>query len=146
MMENTDDSPIRDDDWEDLNDPSNTDNSDMAEDTADRSIEDAMGEEEEDSLSGFLADNVEIDLEPEDNENEEPPVSQTEERPVTKNLLGDNPPGSEQAAFDAGYNGDMSRDIATYQDTDIIENFRENLDKTEKEIELDKKLKNKGNS
>ncbi|WP_374164223.1 hypothetical protein [Arcticibacter sp. MXS-1] len=61
--------------------------------------------------------------------------------PVTRNQLGDNPPGSEQAAFDAGNAGDMSSDQAKYQDQNIAENFRENLDKASREIDLDKRLK-----
>ncbi|WP_207534264.1 hypothetical protein [Desertivirga arenae] len=63
------------------------------------------------------------------------------EAPVTKNLLGDNPPGSEQIAFDAGTNGDMGKDQVQYNSENIKENFRENLDKTSSEIDLDKRLK-----
>ncbi len=66
------------------------------------------------------------------------------DRPVTKNQLGDNPPGSEQKAFDSGNAGDMSSDQVKYPDKDSIENFRENLDKTSAEIKLDKDLKENG--
>lgn len=69
-----------------------------------------------------------------------------DDRPLSKNLLGDNPPGSEQKAFDDGVRGDMSSEQAKYIDKDIKENFRENLDKTSSEIELDKKLKKEGNN
>lgn len=62
------------------------------------------------------------------------------DKPVTKNLLGDNPPGSEQIAFDSGNVGDMSADQVKY-DTDTEENFRENLDKTQNQVELDKRLR-----
>ncbi len=65
------------------------------------------------------------------------------DRPVTENQLGDNPPGSEQKAFDSGNAGDMSREQAMYPDKDIVENFRENLDKTSAEIRLDKDLREK---
>lgn len=61
--------------------------------------------------------------------------------PVTKNLLGDNPPGSEQIAFEAGTKGDMGKDQVQYIADNIKENFRENLDKTSAEIDLDKRLK-----
>jgi hypothetical protein len=63
------------------------------------------------------------------------------DKPLTKNLLGDNPPGAEQAAFDAGNTGDASSAIFQYDAENLIEGFRENLDKTEQQINLDKKLK-----
>ena len=63
------------------------------------------------------------------------------EKPVSRNQLGDNPPGSEQKAFEAGNSEDMNSDISRYQDKDIKENFRENLDKSADQINLDKKLK-----
>ena len=69
------------------------------------------------------------------------PGREEADRPLTKNLLGDNPPGSEQAAFEAGNTGDMSSNEAKYQDNEIEENFRENIDKAKEEIALDKKLK-----
>jgi len=59
----------------------------------------------------------------------------------TKNLLGDNPPGSEQAAFDAGNKGDMTSGQAMYNAEDIAENFRDNIDKTQSEIDLDNRLR-----
>lgn len=61
--------------------------------------------------------------------------------PLTKNLLGDNPPRSEQAAFEAGNAGDMTSNEAKYQDSEIEQNFRENIEKAKEEIALDKKLK-----
>ncbi|WP_423146940.1 hypothetical protein [Rubrolithibacter danxiaensis] len=64
--------------------------------------------------------------------------------PANKNQLGDNPPGSEERAFEAGSHGDMNSDQVKYQDSNIIENFRENIDKTKSEIELDKDLKGGG--
>jgi hypothetical protein len=63
------------------------------------------------------------------------------DKPLTKNLLGDNPPGAEQAAFDAGNTGDASSAIFQYDAENLVEGFRENLDKTEQQINLDKKLK-----
>ncbi|WP_207428851.1 hypothetical protein [Pedobacter sp. SYSU D00535] len=78
-------------------------------------------------------------------ERELPPVEGAapigSDKPVTKNLLGDNPPGSEQAAFDAGMEGDMSSAQAKYNDENIVENFRENLDRTESQLDLDKRLR-----
>lgn len=68
-------------------------------------------------------------------------ASSEDDRPVSKNLLGDNPPGSEQKAFDSGNRGDMTKDQAKYPADNIQENFRENLDKASSEINLDKKLK-----
>ncbi|WP_256012446.1 hypothetical protein [Desertivirga xinjiangensis] len=68
------------------------------------------------------------------------------DKPINKNLLGDNPPGSEQAAFEAGNVGDMGADQVKYQAENIVENFRENLDKTQNEIELDKKLKSQSDN
>lgn len=65
------------------------------------------------------------------------------DRPVTKNLLGDNPPGSEQKSFESSDNGDMSRDQATYPDKDLKENFRENMDKAQAEADFSKKIKDK---
>jgi hypothetical protein len=59
----------------------------------------------------------------------------------TKNQLGDNPPGSEEAAFETGNFGDMNNEVVKYQAEDIAENFRENIEKTQAEIELSKKLK-----
>lgn len=68
------------------------------------------------------------------------------DKPINKNLLGDNPPGSEQAAFEAGNVGDMGADQVKYQAENIVENFRENLDKTQEEIELDKRLKSQSDN
>ena len=64
------------------------------------------------------------------------------DRPSTRNLLGDNPPGAEQAAFDAGTNGDASTEQFKYESENLVEGFRENLDKTEQQVNLDKRLKN----
>ncbi|MGV3509633.1 MAG: hypothetical protein ACO1N7_10120 [Sphingobacteriaceae bacterium] len=63
------------------------------------------------------------------------------EQPSTRNLLGDNPPGSEQAAFEAGTYGDASAEQFKYESENLVEGFRENLDKTEQQVNLDKKLK-----
>jgi|GEM_PF-1197031 len=63
------------------------------------------------------------------------------DKPLTKNLLGDNPPGSEEAAFNAGIIGDASAEQFKYDSENLVEGFRENIDKTEEEIALDKKLK-----
>jgi hypothetical protein len=63
-----------------------------------------------------------------------------DDRPATKNILGDNPPGSEDIAFNSGQD-DLSSDQVKYNAENIIENFRENIDKTAAEINLDKNLK-----
>lgn len=63
------------------------------------------------------------------------------EKPLTKNLLGDNPPGAEDAAFGAGIIGDASAQQFTYNSENIVEGFRESIDKTEEALALDKKLK-----
>lgn len=68
-----------------------------------------------------------------------PPIGS--DRPVSKNQLGDNPPGSEQKAFESENAGDMNEEQAKYQDKNIVENFRGNLDKTAAEIKSDKDLK-----
>lgn len=65
-----------------------------------------------------------------------------DDRPDNKNLLGDNPPGAEDAAFNSGHPGDISSADVKYNAENIRENFRENIDKTASEINLDKKLKN----
>ena len=76
-----------------------------------------------------------------------PPVKARTNEPVTKdpsstkNQLGDNPPGSETIAFEAGKFGDMNKDQVKYPSENIAENFKENIDKTQAEIELSKKLK-----
>ena len=88
----------------------------------------------EEDLSGFLERSIP------DPENNHPIGS---DRPLTKNLLGDNPPGAEQAAFDAGLSGDASAAQFQYNAENLVEGFRENLDKTENQIELDKKLREK---
>jgi hypothetical protein len=62
------------------------------------------------------------------------------DKPVTKNLLGDNPPGSEQAAFDAGNVGDMTADQAKYLEN-TVEGLRENIEKTQSQLDLDKRLR-----
>ena len=85
----------------------------------------------EEDLSGFLERTL-------PGSEESRPIGS--DKPVTKNLLGDNPPGSEQAAFDAGNVGDMTADQAKYLDN-TVEGFRENLDKTQSQVELDKKLR-----
>lgn len=64
------------------------------------------------------------------------------EQPSTRNLLGDNPPGSEQAAFEAGTYGDASAEQFKYESENLIEGFRENIDKTDQQVNLDKRLKN----
>lgn len=63
------------------------------------------------------------------------------DRPLTRNLLGDNPPGAELAAFEAGNTGDAGSDLFKYNTDNFIEGFRENLDKTESQLEIDKKLR-----
>ena len=68
-------------------------------------------------------------------------LSVNDEKPLTRNLLGDNPPGSESAAFESGKVGDASAEQFKYDEENLIEGFRENLDKTEQQINLDKKLK-----
>ncbi|PWG82064.1 hypothetical protein [Pararcticibacter amylolyticus] len=110
--------------------------------------------EEEDTVSGDYGDIYEATGEPskgeEDLENftertlpgtpgDPGPVGTNS--PLTKNLLGDNPPGSEQAAFEAGNAGDMTSNEAKYRDSEIEQNFRENIEKAKEEIALDKKLK-----
>lgn len=86
----------------------------------------------EEDLSGFLERNMP------DSENMRPIGN---DRPLTKNLLGDNPPGSEQAAFEAGNVGDASADQFTYDAGSLGEALKENLEKTEQQINLDKRLK-----
>lgn len=90
----------------------------------------------EEDLSGFFERNVA------EQENITP-VNQ--DRPLTKNLLGDNPPGAEQAAFDAGLSGDAGAEHFKYNAENLVEGFRENLDKTESQINLDKKLREQSN-
>lgn len=86
-----------------------------------------------DSTIGYLTqETFDTDIDPDD-------------KPSTKNLLGDNPPGSETIAFNSGNPGDLSADQAKYQAENIVENFRENIDKAEAEIALDKKLKDEQN-
>ena len=99
-------------------------------DETDEVLNDVPGREE--GVSEFLERSI-----PDSNPN---PLNE-EENPVTKNLLGDNPPGSEQAAFEAGTAGDMGKDQGQYNAENLKENFRENLDKTSSELDLDKRLK-----
>lgn len=99
-------------------------------DDTDEVLNDVPGKEE--GVSDFLERNV---------PNENPNPQAEDEAPMTKNLLGDNPPGSEQAAFEAGTGGDMGKDQVKYNAENIKENFRENLDKTNSELDLDKRLK-----
>ncbi|HEY0054215.1 MAG TPA: hypothetical protein VGB63_02565 [Pedobacter sp.] len=89
----------------------------------------------EEDLSSFLERSTDAD--------QSQPIGN--DKPLTKNLLGDNPPGAEQAAFDAGNTGDASSAIFQYDAENLIEGFRENLDKTEQQINLDKKLKENSN-
>lgn len=65
----------------------------------------------------------------------------SDDHPTNKNLLGDNPPGAEDVAFNSGHPGDLSSDQVKYNAENIRENFRENIDKTSSEIKLDRKLK-----
>jgi hypothetical protein len=67
-----------------------------------------------------------------------------DDRPVTRNQLGDNPPGAERQAFENGQLGDTDKESATFISDNIVENFRENLDRTKENIELDKRLKEQG--
>ncbi|KAA8477145.1 hypothetical protein BDE36_2981 [Arcticibacter tournemirensis] len=110
-------------------------------------------EEENDPLNDDYDDKEEVIDEPSPGEEELNDYTERElpggegyapagdDRPVSKNLLGDNPPGSEQKAFDSGNTGDMTKDQAKYPADNLRENFRENLDKASAEINLDKKLK-----
>ena len=91
--------------------------------------EPSQGEED---LSGFLERTL-----PEEGNSFDP----ERDKPVTKNLLGDNPPGSEQAAFDNGNFGDATADQFTYDSGNLRDALQENVDKTEQQINLDKKLK-----
>lgn len=95
-------------------------------------ITDETSQGEED-LSGFLERTLP------GSESTEPIGS---DQPVTKNLLGDNPPGSEQAAFDAGNTGDMNADIAKYDTDAVANNLRESADKAQQQIDLDNRLRN----
>src|SRR5690606_10324116 len=63
--------------------------------------------------------------------------------PITDTALGDTPSASETAAFEAGPKGDLNADDAKCIADNIRENFRENIDKTKENIELDKQLKSK---
>ena len=65
----------------------------------------------------------------------------SDDRPTNKNLLGDNPPGREDIAFNSDHPGDITSDQVKYNAENIREAFRENIDKTSAEINLDKKLK-----
>ncbi len=98
-------------------------------DTNETIDEPSQGEED---LSGFLERSIPAD-------ERVHPVGT--DNPVSRNLAGDNPPGSEQAAFEAGTGGDMGSDQAAYDAGNIAENFQENIDKTESEQKLDKKLR-----
>ncbi|MEJ6982364.1 hypothetical protein WG906_18005 [Pedobacter sp. P351] len=86
----------------------------------------------EEAMSSFFERTNEI---PDDN------LFPDDDRPLTRNLLGDNPPGSESASFESGNVGDASAAQFKYDEENLIEGFRENLDKTEQQINLDKKLK-----
>jgi hypothetical protein len=88
----------------------------------------------EEDLSGFLGRTM-------DDARSEQPIGS--DKPLTKNLLGDNPPGSEQAVFDAGNPGDASAEQFKYNSENLVEGFRENLDKTQQQVNLDKRLKDK---
>lgn len=72
------------------------------------------------------------------------PIEVENTRSLTRNQLGDNPPGSEEAAFNAGSIGDASAEQFKYNSENLVEGFRENINKTEDEIALDKKLKDQG--
>lgn len=88
----------------------------------------AVGEED---LTGFFEKRIsESDMN----------VSSENDKPVTRNLLGDNPPGAEKSVFESGNPGDASAENFKY-DENSLEGFRENLDKTEQQINIDKKLK-----
>jgi hypothetical protein len=87
--------------------------------------------EGEEDLTGFLEKRA---SEPNMN------VPAENDKPTTRNLLGDNPPGAEKIVFESGNPGDASAEHFKY-DEDSIEGFRENLDKTEQQINIDKKLK-----
>ena len=65
----------------------------------------------------------------------------SDNHPTSKNLLGDNPPGAEDLAFNSDHPGDLNSDQVKYNAENIRENFRENIDKTSSEINLDRKLK-----
>lgn len=86
----------------------------------------------EESLSDFLERSI-----PESGND----LTVEDDKPLTRNLLGDNPPGSEKVAFESGYLGDASAEQFKYDEDNLVEGFRENLDKTEQQINLDKKLK-----
>lgn len=88
--------------------------------------------EREEDLTGFLERTI-----PEPNAN----ISAENEKPVTRNLLGDNPPGAEKAVFESGNSGDASSKDFKYNEDNLVEGFRENLDKTEKQLNIDKKLR-----
>ena len=104
----------------------NTDYSDINE------ITDEASQGEED-LSGFLERTL---------PGQQSTSRTGKEHPFARNLLGDNPPGSEQAAFEAGNYGDASAEQFKYESENLVEGFRENIDKTEQQVNLDKKLKN----